>query len=366
VTDVRMSHRFDHLGHEMSDDSDGGSTKIIPWSDHLSVLLCGIQDKGSPLSLLRGFESTLVRGIYETVVEYWREHISLTPPAHAVARFRDPHERESSQENRYEYDNAERNGHLVAVRSFLLGANSSESVLLGNRVQDRPQVAFSRCGIVEFPNPANRNVNMLPFILGSEDSLPEYLRPYYGLIQSCPVHQNELGKVCYLTICESFVKAGETQRRAGLHTEAPGAIQGPGGTFTAAWEHHWGMGMAYTDDTLEGGLFIASNLDSTCEVWNALIDPAGGIADSQGGVEHLRPYLGEGSRLCAGELVWLTDRTPHEALPQREDGYRQFFRLVTSNVSLWFKAHSTPNPKVPLPSHVKIIEGSKFMTGDSV
>jgi hypothetical protein len=57
---------------------------------------------------------------------------------------------------------------------------------------------------------------------------------------------------------------------------------------------------------------------------------------------------------------WLTDRTPHEALPQTESGHRQFFRLVTSNISVWFGKHSTSNPNVHIPDNVTIIEDDKF------
>ena len=62
----------------------------------------------------------------------------------------------------------------------------------------------------------------------------------------------------------------------------------------------------------------------------------------------------------AGELIWMTDMTAHEALPQKESGFRQFFRVVTPSVSHWFADHSTKNPKVPLPSNVKVVHGNKF------
>ena len=58
----------------------------------------------------------------------------------------------------------------------------------------------------------------------------------------------------------------------------------------------------------------------------------------------------------------MTDRTPHESLPLKTGTYRQFFRLVTSRVGLWFADHSTPNPFgiVPDPKITKIVRGSKF------
>ena len=85
-----------------------------------------------------------------------------------------------------------------------------------------------------------------------------------------------------------------------------------------------------------------------------------GIVDKGGGCEYLRPWLGKGTKLQAGELVWMTDRTPHEALPQSTSGNRQFFRLVMPYVNHWYADHSTPNPNVPLPEHVKVIHGNKF------
>jgi hypothetical protein len=83
----------------------------------------------------------------------------------------------------------------------------------------------------------------------------------------------------------------------------------------------------------------------TCAGWNALVDTQTGAMDSHGGMDHLRPFLGPATKLSANELVWFTDKTPHEALPQEEDGYHQFFREVTSGIALWFEDHSTLNPK---------------------
>ena len=55
-------------------------------------------------------------------------------------------------------------------------------------------------------------------------------------------------------------------------------------------------------------------------------------------------------------------RTPHESLPLPEGAYRQFFRLVTSQVSFWYKDHSTANPMGvgPDPTITKTVVGDKF------
>ena len=72
---------------------------------------------------------------------------------------------------------------------------------------------------------------------------------------------------------------------------------------------------------------------------------------------HLTDRFGEHTDLVARELCWLTDRTPHMALPVVKGTHRQFFRLVTKGVNVWYAKHSTPNPLgiVP-PESVRIIE----------
>ena len=47
-------------------------------------------------------------------------------------------------------------------------------------------------------------------------------------------------------------------------------------------------------------------------------------------------------------------------LPER--AYRQFFRLVTSQVAFWYRDHSTPNPLgvEPDPAITRTIIGNKF------
>jgi len=46
----------------------------------------------------------------------------------------------------------------------------------------------------------------------------------------------------------------------------------------------------------------------------------------------------------------------------KKGAFRQFFRLVTSQVSLWYADHSTPNPLgvKPDPAITRIVVGDKF------
>ena len=82
---------------------------------------------------------------------------------------------------------------------------------------------------------------MMPFILSGnfEDcKLPEYLRPYWPFIEGCSHDEqkkidsnwfhaptSQIGKVCYLTVQESAVESGHSQRRPGLHVDCPGYVK---------------------------------------------------------------------------------------------------------------------------------------------
>ena len=94
-----------------------------------------------------------------------------------------------------------------------------------------------------FPKSTNININMMPFIVGETFQackLPEYLEPYWDLINICIGHHSDrehhhiwnrreypsdIGKVYYLTIQESSVKPGKSQRRPGLHVDSPGMVK---------------------------------------------------------------------------------------------------------------------------------------------
>ena len=49
-------------------------------------------------------------------------------------------------------------------------------------------------------------------------------------------------------------------------------------------------------------------------------------------------------------------------MPLKEATFRQFFRIVTSKVSLWYRDHSTPNPLgvEPDPDITRTVVGDKF------
>jgi len=213
----------------------------------------------------------------------------------------------------------------------------------------------SSCGKINFPESKNININMMPFNITDINSLPGEYRQYWPLIQRChSLHST----ICYLTIHESFVKAGETQRRGGLHAESPGYLiergkrtgqkLGWGGGFSARIIH-------------KGGIYMASNINNSCRVFPYQLTKHCDIVGENGDIEFLREFFPKSSLLQANELVWITDTTPHEALPVTEDCYRQFFRVV-GKLSAWYEKHSTPNPLGIRDESVKILTDDKFQS----
>jgi hypothetical protein len=189
----------------------------------------------------------------------------------------------------------------------------------------------------KFPEFQPVNVNMMPFRIGEPETLPAELHPYLPLVDACWVESRK-GKVAYLTVQASYVEKGQTQRRGGVHTE---------GTNSIGWGT-WGG----TDR--EGGIYMAST-DGACRAWNTTI-PAEQVDDHGALLTYPSVFP---TTLRPGVLYWLTDRTPHEALPALVSGPRQYFRLVVGELGAWHSQHSTPNPFGVLPE-ARVIHESKF------
>jgi len=241
---------------------------------------------------------------------------------------------------------------------------ASRQFLHEDLVESGPGRAFMKLRPVRFPKPTGININMMPFIIGKKESIPKEYQTYWPLIEECSGlsslewRPNE-SSIGYLTIQEGNVRQGQTQRRAGLHVETPGSIKKAFAYCNI--RAHWGCGDVNGHD-IHGGLYMASSVAGSCKIWNARLRDPENIVGHLGNIEHLRDLLGEGCQLEAGELIWLTDTTPHEALPVEEDCYRQFFRVVSCTVSVWYENHSTKNRLgiVPDPSITTIITGDKF------
>lgn len=228
--------------------------------------------------------------------------------------------------------------------------------------------------LVRFPEPSDININMMPFVMArmfAETKLPQYLRTYWDQILILCMSNSEIGKIGYLTIHESYVRGGETQRTPGIHTESPGVVlfkeSSTGKKSYSASLFRWGDGQLTAKQELKGGIYMVSNVPDSCKIWNCKIlppvDNSPDIVGEHGDIDHLRSFLpGNSQMMHANTVYWLTDRTPHEALPLSTGKYRQFVRVVTSQLTYWHEAHNTKNPLgvLPDPSITKIVKGSKF------
>ena len=329
----------------------------------LKTILEGVYDPDCILNVLLG-KPHIVRNIWIFIKNSWKRHIKL-PTKNDIDHYND-------YRDDFSYDKA------------------SGATLVND-------LAFFRlAGYCQFPEPTNININMMPFIVSTvfeKTKLPASVLPYKDMIRQVIQtaygwnNRNKaalIGKIFFLTIQESWVEENTSQRRAGLHTDNPGPIKirkssglsnsedemktggfskGSGShNFVECW-HHWGN----TNDL--GGIYMASNVADSCQVWNCKVIPDEEtgleVISHFGDIEHLREFLpAEESVQILDEscIYWITDRTPHESLPLKKGQYRQFFRIVTSDVSLWFVDDNTENPNgvKPDPTITKLVKGSKF------
>jgi hypothetical protein len=112
---------------------------------------------------------------------------------------------------------------------------------------------------IKFPEAQDLNVNMMPIILGDDDSIPGPLKAYKEIIHRCIPKERKKLSVAYLSIQESFLEKGKTQRRAGIHTESTKSLNWGGGG--------WGGGK----DPIHEGIYMASS-DGLCRFWNAAMN----------------------------------------------------------------------------------------------
>lgn len=192
-----------------------------------------------------------------------------------------------------------------------------------------------------FPTFAGLKCNMMPFVQGDPASLPDELAAYAEIVSQ---HALEPGQIGHLTIHESMVEAGKSQRGYGngprsVHVEVrlfeDGCFWGGGG-----WGKRGGRVMLRGDTKV----LIANSVPGTCRVWDYVEDrrptPDGDLS------AYLDNYPESSGRLLKkGEVARMSIFTPHECVPQRESGPRQFFRIIGVGV-LGREDHFTINPKM--------------------
>jgi hypothetical protein len=184
---------------------------------------------------------------------------------------------------------------------------------------------------------------MMPYIQGDAKSVPDEYASYRDIINDTYIKKGDVG---FLTIDESEVTAGVPHRGAraqferALHTEAG---RHPSSAF------QWGGGSTWggnPDVVLEENVrvLLANSLSDTCALWNAVeVDTT-----LDGDIGHLAdkyPYS-SGVLMSAGDVWEMGILTPHESLPVKESGIRQFLRIVSSGVH-GREPYFTVNPLLP-------------------
>jgi len=185
---------------------------------------------------------------------------------------------------------------------------------------------------IEFPEFTGLKCNMMPFVQGESNSLPDWCEPYNHIINENYLRKGDIG---FLTIDESFVNAGESQRgynangiNRNVHIEV-GVIE-DGNRWGSGDGGAWG-GKASTllEDTTE--VLIANSISDTCRVWDVIEKSYTKDGDLS---EYIDRYPEDrGIMLGSGELAKISIFTPHECINQKESGKRQFFRIVGKGVT---------------------------------
>lgn len=199
---------------------------------------------------------------------------------------------------------------------------------------------------IQFPQFTGLKCLMMPFIQGEPKSLPDIYQPYSDIIRDNTLEPGEIG---FLTIDESFVDNGKSQRgynskaiNRNVHIEV-GIQEGVfcwGGSGTGTWGRNHNVLLERTTKVL-----IANSISDTCRFWNKYemrVTPDGDLA------EYIEDYPEEtGIVMKAGELAKISIFTPHECMNQKVAGNRQFFRIVGKGVK-GREDYFTVNPLVKI------------------
>lgn len=182
---------------------------------------------------------------------------------------------------------------------------------------------------IDFPQQTGIKCIMMPFVQGDISSLPDIYKPYKDIINNNYLEKGEIG---FLTIDESFVEAGMSQRgynntgiKRNVHIEVgrTDSINCWGGVST------WG-GKPKTileDNTM---VLIANSISDTCRIWDNKEMSFTKDGDLSAYIEKYPENTG--LLLKAGEMAKISIFTPHECITQNESGVRQFFRIVGEGV----------------------------------
>ena len=274
-------------------------------------LLCGVYDEGSILNSLRGMP-LIVKIIWLDVKAFYTSHIKLpvnydhynssNPPKGLTHSY---YNRMAMQDNKF---------FKKVCKFHMYNGNTEDKLTAGIDIL--------------FPPPKNIKINMMPYVFGGYKfesyKLPSYLKPYFNMIKLCHCSEEDLNKIFYLTIDEGLVKAGQSQRRPGIHTDNSGPLKLKNSNLSYSvckgegagkkCYFYWSDGVLMTDE-ISGGIFIASNVPNSCRLWNCKIEKdlvnGSEIIGENGDCEHIKEFLPSDKEVVLEKkkLYWITDRT---------------------------------------------------------
>jgi len=197
---------------------------------------------------------------------------------------------------------------------------------------------------ITFPKPTGIKCNMMPFIQGDSNSLPDEYQSYAEIIDNNTLEKGEIG---FLTIDESFVEGGSSQRgynssdcERNVHIEV--GIKNNKNRWGSGTTNHWGGKLeTLLEDSTQ--VLIANSISDTCRVWDTIEK----TETEDGDLSHIIDKYPEntGELIKSGDMVKMSIFTPHECIDQKESSFRQFFRIVGKGVS-GREPYFTVNPKV--------------------
>ena len=175
--------------------------------------------------------------------------------------------------------------------------------------------------------PTEGEQSMGPFDLTTLAGLPEEHKPIVANLLRFVKHS---GGTAYFTLHGKKLKAGQTLRRPGAHTD--GNYEPVDTTFGAGGGGGWKIGEngpgIHTDThrrqylSVRGGIILTSNI-SACRGWAGQFD---GTPRVGGDCSHLS--LGAGFMLAANTVYYGNNHFIHESLPVAEDCHRVFARIT--------------------------------------
>jgi hypothetical protein len=185
---------------------------------------------------------------------------------------------------------------------------------------------------IQFPEFTGVKCTMMPYIQGDASSLPDAYKPYAKIINDNYLEKGEIG---LLTIHESFVEDGKSQRgynskgiNRNVHIEVGRREKmncwgGSGGGSS------WGgkYKTLLEDETM---VLIANSISDTCIVWDVKETRFTQDGDLSAYIDNYPTETG--ILLKSGEIAKLSIFTPHECVNQTQSGKRQFFRIVGKGV----------------------------------